>query len=450
MSDPPEAEYVIAKTDCLHTREIASLRTAGFAFHERFIKVKINIGAFLRQLPAGLAGGDVTIQETRGFTDEMLNLAVMAYGTDRRFHLEPGFDNDGLAREMITAAAREYEANGAQIVTAAHGGELLGFCAFLPCEDGYRNVMGLTARNMKGKLAAWPLYTGALRLLASGWYTGNISSSNVASLNLHIRLGGRVVGTEDWYILRRCGQHPVKTDQNGEIAMLTEQLISYILHKLPGQTFSIRRVRGMWTAEEEERFGKELEYLTGRYPLETIGEGYVRFTLSVMEETKYFKAHGDYRSHSFAEVNERVYADEQQTTYYMLGLSVTEYLWETVLRIHRFYENIIRQVQGEKYLEIGPGHGKYFREACELGRFKKYVAVDVSPTAIAMTEEYMQSEKSPGGGYTNLSVRTPRCLIRRRNMTLSWRRKSWSTWRTRRACSGRSASCCPRRGRHTC
>ncbi len=85
----------------------------------------------------------------------------------------------------------------------------------------------------------------------------------------------------------------------------------------------------MWTAEEEERFERDLEYLTARYQLEQIVEGYVRFTRSVMEETKYFKAHGDYRSHSFAGVNERVYADQEQTTYYMLRLSVTEYLWET-------------------------------------------------------------------------------------------------------------------------
>ncbi len=203
LPDPPAGEFVVVKTDCAHPREIAGLRESGFNFHERFIKIKINIGAALRRLPAMTARWDVTVRETRGFTDAMLDLACRAYGTDRRFHLEPGFDNDELAKEMIVAAARRFEAQQARIVTASHDGDLLGFCAFLPYGNGYYNAMGLTVRDMKGRLAAWPLYTGALRLLAGGEYVAGISSANVASLNLHIQLGAKVTGTEDWYILRR-------------------------------------------------------------------------------------------------------------------------------------------------------------------------------------------------------------------------------------------------------
>lgn len=74
----------------------------------------------------------------------------------------------------------------------------------------------------------------------------------------------------------------------------------------------------------------------------------------------------------------------------MLGLSLAEYLWETTLRIHRFFEKEIRNAYGDCYLEIGPGHGKYFGEAYELGQFKRYVGIDVSQTAIAMTESHMK------------------------------------------------------------
>ena len=201
----PAAEYVIARTERLRTREIAALRAAGFVFHERFIKIEINIASALRQLPVNFTGGDVAVRETRGFTEEMLALACAAYDADRRFHLEEGFDDGALAGEVISAKARAYASQQARIMVATHAGDLLGYCTFLPCGDGYRNVMGLTARGMKGKLAAWPLYTGALRILETGGgkYIGNVSSTNVASLNLHMRLGARVTGTEDWYILRR-------------------------------------------------------------------------------------------------------------------------------------------------------------------------------------------------------------------------------------------------------
>lgn len=180
--------------------------------------------------------------------------------------------------------------------------------------------------------------------------------------------------------------------------MLRDQIISDILHKLPGQTFAFKRMQSLWTPEEAERFERELEYLTEKHTVDEIVDGYVYLTETTMEERKYFQAHGDYRCHQFAEVNEHYYSDPELTMKRMLGLAVAEYLWETVLLTHRFFEREIRLAAGEDYLEIGPGHGKYFCEAYNLGRFKKYVAVDVSPASIAITAEFMQGHKNTRGG----------------------------------------------------
>lgn len=184
--------------------------------------------------------------------------------------------------------------------------------------------------------------------------------------------------------------------------MLTDQVIYAVLRRLPGQSFSIRRVQKLWTPQEAARLEQELAYMAKEYTLEKVVDGYVYYTNAVIEETKYFHEHDDYRYHSFAEVDRNVYANKENMTLYMLGLSLTEYLWETVLRIHRFFEAVLQDAKGENYLEIGPGHGKYFCEAYNLGRFKKYVAIDVSPTAIAMTEQYMQSHKNDRGGVYEL------------------------------------------------
>lgn len=172
--------------------------------------------------------------------------------------------------------------------------------------------------------------------------------------------------------------------------MLIDQVLIGILKKLPAQTFSIKKVRRLWTQEEENRFDYELGYLSEDYELETIIDGYVYLTRSILEETKYFRENGHYRYDSFDEVNRNVYANQKNMTLYMLGLSLAEYLWETTLRIHRFLESEMRIAFGDRYLEIGPGHGKYFREAYELGHFKEYVGIDVSQTAIEMTENYMK------------------------------------------------------------
>lgn len=185
--------------------------------------------------------------------------------------------------------------------------------------------------------------------------------------------------------------------------MLSEQLVEQIMRKAPaGQVFSIRRVRKMLTQEEAERFEREVRSLSEKYSMEEMVEGYLYLTNMTMEENRWFREHGDYRYHSFDEVNRKVYSNTEKMTSLMIGLSIAEFLWETLLRSHRFYEKVIREAEGENYLEIGPGHGKYFCEAYNLGRFKKYVGVDVSPASIALTEEYMESEKIDRGGVYSL------------------------------------------------
>lgn len=184
--------------------------------------------------------------------------------------------------------------------------------------------------------------------------------------------------------------------------MLAEQVMRGILHELPGQTFVFKRMQRLWTQEEKDRFERELEYLTEKHTVKEIVDSYVYFTETTMEERKYFQKHGDYRCHSFAEVNEKFYSNQETTTRRMIGLCLAEYLWETVLLTHRFFEREIWEAKGENYLEIGPGHGKYFCEAYNLGRFKKYVAVDISPTSIALTAEFMKDHGINRGGVYSL------------------------------------------------
>ena len=186
------------------------------------------------------------------------------------------------------------------------------------------------------------------------------------------------------------------------IFMLVDQVLTGILQRLPGQTFSIRKVCALWTPEERERFEQELEYFSEKYTLETLVDGYLFLTETTLKESRYFQENGDYRYHSFEEVNQNVYSNTRNMTLCMLGLSLAEYLWETVLRTHRFFEAEIRKVCGNRYLEIGPGHGKYFYEAYALGQFKEYTAVDISPTAITMTEDYMKHRKAIWGGHYKL------------------------------------------------
>lgn len=413
---------VIQQIDSNDMERAEELRQQGFCFHERLLFMEISLKAAVgrdKGPECGTAG--ISLKMSKEFTPDLYELAYESFETDRRFHLERKFDQ-GKAKAVKEAYINRCRDLGCMVFSARKDGELLGYIIVNPHPgrgDGcFQNMLGVTCAGIKGKMAALPLYSGLLKSMAmpeyGGFtkYCGYVSTANTVSINLHYSLGGKAVGTVDEYIWERrlkelhssnrrlvlegTNSHAVKMEGN----LLVEYVVNEILHKLPGQAFSIRRIMREWTDAERERFAQELEYLAEKYSREEIVEGYLFYTESVMEESGYFKEHGDYRCHSFAEVDSYIYADPERMKQYMLGLVVAEFLWVTVLKIHRFYAELIQKVSGKRYLEIGPGHGKYFFEAYSLQRFEQYDAVDVSETAIAMTKDYMERyiAQNVGGG----------------------------------------------------
>lgn len=93
------------------------------------------------------------------------------------------------------------------ILKAVYMDNVLGFVILCKGENGaYENVLGLTKQNLMSKVAAVPLYSGALGMIGAEGkrYLGIASSSNAASINLHMRLGAMVTDTIDRNILRKC------------------------------------------------------------------------------------------------------------------------------------------------------------------------------------------------------------------------------------------------------
>lgn len=395
---PDDTAYIIQQIESDDLQRAEDLQKQRFRFHERFLFIEISLKA--GETCSGAAG--ISLEMSNEYPPDIYELAYESFETDRRFHLERQFDQNRakVAKEAYINRCRE---QGCMVFTARKDGNLLGYI-IVDIHPGrgtgcFQIMLGVTCAGIKGKMTAIPLYSGLLMYMAmpeNGGFTkycGYVSTTNIASINLHSYLGGKVVGTVDEYIRR------AKMDGN----ILIEHLINEILHRLPGQAFSVKRTMREWMDEERKRFAQELEYLAENYSLEEIVDGYLFYTESVMKESRYFKEHGDYRCHSFEEVDEYIYADAGRMKQYMLGLAVAEFLWMTVLKIHRFYAELIQNVSGERYLEIGPGHGKYFLEAYRLQRFGQYDAVDVSETAIAMTKDYMERyiAENVGGGVKN-------------------------------------------------
>lgn len=201
------AEYIVAQTQFKRTDEIGRLIDAGFCFHDRCLRLEISaVRAKNTFLEGESPANGILVREAGGFTGEMLELALKAFDTDRRFFLDRDFAPAERAHAVIAAYIAHYRNKPHKIIEAVHKGTVLGFVILHEIESGvYENILGCTKRNLTGRAAAIPLYSGTLRIIGAEGkqYFGVASSANVASINLHMRLGAKVTDTIDRYILRK-------------------------------------------------------------------------------------------------------------------------------------------------------------------------------------------------------------------------------------------------------
>lgn len=202
-----DAKYIIAQTHFRRTDEIARLLESGFCFHDRCLRLEVATDRTKKYCSErGGRANDIFVCETEAFTDEMLELALTAFDTDRRFFLDRDFVPLERAFEVIRAYIAYYRSRRHRIIKAAHRDTVLGFVLLHEVENGiYENVLGCTKQNLMGKAAAIPLYSSVLGIVGEEGkrYLGIASSTNVASINLHMRLGARASDTIDRYILRK-------------------------------------------------------------------------------------------------------------------------------------------------------------------------------------------------------------------------------------------------------
>lgn len=199
-----DRSYQVARVENLDAETEDSLLADGWRFLDRKLRMQIsgNKAGIMekKSMPA------LSVQYGMEFPEDMYQLAYSALTTDRRFHLKPLFDQNeanGFIRTYI-----DHERNlGSHTVRVLHDGELLGFSIVRTEQAGIaENVLAATKPCLQGKLAVPALYGAMLNINGGGYilkYEGNVSSTNLASLNLHIRLGARVTRIFDEYV-RGC------------------------------------------------------------------------------------------------------------------------------------------------------------------------------------------------------------------------------------------------------
>ena len=135
-------------------------------------------------------------------------------------------------------------------------------------------------------------------------------------------------------------------------------------------------------------------YLHHGLTMDDVANSYMTVVDDFLTEQTYFRKNKKYRYSTFNEVKDKVYFSEDYMGRYMVGLSLTQYLWPNHKKLLDFFKATFPGHMTGKYLEVGPGHGFYFSTAIKLGKFKEFIAVDLSPKSLELTKNMAQSLKA--------------------------------------------------------
>lgn len=184
---------------------------------------------------------------------------------------------------------------------------------------------------------------------------------------------------------------------------IVEEFRGIILEKNPSQATILSQSISMLTSGEKSTLSNYIEYSLAKMDsLEKVADAYLTIVKDTFREQLFFQRHGRYRYSTFSEVSESVYYNHDYMRNYMYGLALTSYLWPNHLRMKRYFEESIQGIGGDKYLEIGPGHGLFFITAMQKKSFQSYLGLDLSPTSARMTREIVQSGRF--GKFDNYDV----------------------------------------------
>lgn len=173
--------------------------------------------------------------------------------------------------------------------------------------------------------------------------------------------------------------------------------ISYFLDEVSGlseiQSNHIDEYLSAMSGEEKEALERRIEYLhkIENNSFNEIAGCYLAWCTYFVEERKYFVTHDEqYRNHTYAEIDAS-YHDGNYMKNYMIGLSISAYLWNIQRKNLEFFKGycIKDRHTGGKYLEVGPGHGEYLSVAMENTNFDSYVGIDISPSATEQTRKFL-------------------------------------------------------------
>jgi len=163
--------------------------------------------------------------------------------------------------------------------------------------------------------------------------------------------------------------------------------------------FQSKHLSRLWQGKDETYFneaeailGTFVEYMTSvATDYEYLVTSYLDMCKSILTEQIRFKRTGDYRYNEMNTVIKEVYSNAEFMKRYMIGVAISEAIWENHFVMYNFYKHSISEgVHPPTYLEIGVGHGLFLLHALRQEGLTEVVGVDISETSIALTKGLLE------------------------------------------------------------
>lgn len=128
-------------------------------------------------------------------------------------------------------------------------------------------------------------------------------------------------------------------------------------------------------------------------PLEYAVEAYLEMCRNMMKCQIEFMKTGRYTISEHGQAFDEVYGNEERMKSYMIGLAISQFLWRTHYEMYCCLRSAVKRYcpSVRSYLEVGPGHGLFLKEAiATLPDNAEVVAVDISPVSMKITRSIME------------------------------------------------------------
>jgi ubiquinone/menaquinone biosynthesis C-methylase UbiE len=131
-------------------------------------------------------------------------------------------------------------------------------------------------------------------------------------------------------------------------------------------------------------------------PLDHGIDCHLKLCSAMMQERMEFLRSGRYANSSFADVEQRVYANPEIMEYHMYGLVFSQFLWkDQYARLEFFCNGLpLYREQIDSYLELGGGHAMYISSAADILRpDTHFELIDISPTSMELARAMSPNDR---------------------------------------------------------